>query len=481
MRVLRGVYEGPGSHGILRVAASMRGVRAVFRALPSEWHFPALLGGYARSGTAAPVTLSPVIPPFESSRAPGDFAGDLSAAVRRHAPDAVLVARSDTALISGEEPPEMSFPPDRRTGRSPKLVRSDWESPEVGEVEAANLALLELVQAFANRPRSRTKEPSVNLFGAPVLEPLAAAELAEMERLLGLIGVEINAVVPLGAGAEDLARLPRAWASVVLHREFGEAASLYLQDEFKIPRVAAPILGAVGTGAALRSIGELCSLDASDVNRVIWGELANTARLPWYARITPPEVLEGRRVAVFGDLTYALGLGYTCARELGMEVIWSGTYLLHMERDFMWRAEAFTDEAFATDDPDEVAARAESSRPDLLIGTALEAPVADSLGIPFLELCPPRSHHPLSPAPLMGYAGTGAIADALDAALRRHRSEPPPAGDNLPWNEDALEELRRIPPFLRGRARRLAEEHARRAGASAVTREILQESRTRGR
>ena len=40
MKLLRGVYEGPESHGILRVAASIRGVHAVLRALPGETYFP---------------------------------------------------------------------------------------------------------------------------------------------------------------------------------------------------------------------------------------------------------------------------------------------------------------------------------------------------------------------------------------------------------------------------------------------------------
>ena len=50
MRLLRGVYEGPGSHGVLRIAASMRGVHAVVRGLPTEGYFPALFGATERVG-----------------------------------------------------------------------------------------------------------------------------------------------------------------------------------------------------------------------------------------------------------------------------------------------------------------------------------------------------------------------------------------------------------------------------------------------
>ena len=108
MRLLRGVYEGPGSHGILRVAASMRGVHAVLRALPSEGYFPALYGARERSGEAAPVSLSPLRGMSEDSWGPGDLARDLSSVVRRHPEtEAIILARSEAALLSGEEAPEI--------------------------------------------------------------------------------------------------------------------------------------------------------------------------------------------------------------------------------------------------------------------------------------------------------------------------------------------------------------------------------------
>ena len=107
MRLLRGVYEGPGSHGVLRVAASMRGVHAVLRALPGEGYFPALYGARERTGEAAPVTLSPLWEKPEGSWGPGDLTRDLMNAVRRHPEtEAVILARSEAALLSGEPIPE---------------------------------------------------------------------------------------------------------------------------------------------------------------------------------------------------------------------------------------------------------------------------------------------------------------------------------------------------------------------------------------
>jgi light-independent protochlorophyllide reductase subunit B len=48
----------------------------------------------------------------------------------------------------------------------------------------------------------------------------------------------------------------------------------------------------------------------------------------------------------------------------------------------------------------------------------------------------------------------------------------------MQWTDEALQEASAVPLFLRGRARRLAEERARRQGSGEVTREIFLESRS---
>ena len=480
MKILRGIYEGPGSHGILRVAASMRGVRAVFRAYPEEGYFPALYGAWTRTGEPAPISLSSIREAPDGSWTPGDLARDLRGIARRYPEaEALLFARSEAALLSDEVAPILALPEHPKTGSSPKVVSCDWESLAVREIEASDIALLDLVKAYAQR-QPRSPAPTVNIFGPPVFGPNAAAEVEEIERLLSLIGIGVNARVPLGASVEDLGRLPRAWANIVLYREVAESASLYLQDEFRMPRVTTPPIGSVGTGAVLRTTGELCSLDPKWVQRTVWAELARTAKLPWYARLAVPENLRGRRVALFGDFTYTTGLGYALAREVGLEVAWAGTYLKHLEKDFLFHADTFTDEAFLEDDPEAVAARVEETGPDLLVGTHLEEEVADALDIPFLPLLPPVFDHPFVERPLVGYAGSSELADALDSVLRapRRARREEPAARGPEWTEEALSELEEIPAFLRGRARRLAEEHAHALDSSEVTPEILEESRS---
>jgi light-independent protochlorophyllide reductase subunit B len=243
--------------------------------------------------------------------------------------------------------------------------------------------------------------------------------------------------------------------------------------------VTTPMVGAAGTGAALRTIGELCHLTPKKVQQAVWAELARTAKLPWYARLYKPETFRDRRVAIFGDFTYPLGLGYALAREVGLKVAACGTYLGHLERDFLFHAHTFTDEAFVEDDPEEVATRIEASDPDLVVGTYLEEGIAESLNVPFLPLCSPVAYSPFAAQPLMGYTGSSVLADALDGALGQTEEEEPETVEvmDMPWTDEALEDLAEIPPFLRGRARRLAEVRARESDSTEVTREIFLESR----
>src|SRR5919112_2873109 len=444
MKILRGVYEGPGSHGILGIAASMSGVHAVLRAYPGEWYFPALYGAWTRTGQPAPVTLSPVRDRPGGSWTAGDLAQDLSGVVRRR-PEAetLIFARSEAALLSDEGAPILALPENPKTGFSPKLVTCDWESPSTREAEAADLSLAELVKAHAQQvPKSPS--PTVNLLGPTAFGPNATAEYDEIERTLRLVGVGVNVRVPLGATVEDLSQLPRAWANVVFCREAAESTSLYMQDVFGMPRITTPPVGSVGTGAVLRAVGQMCSLDPKLVRRAVWAELSRTTMLPWYARLAVPETFRGCRVALFGDLTYTTGLGYTLSREVGLEVAWAGTYLAHLEKDFLFHAHTFTEDAFVEDDPEAVAARVEATAPDLLVGTQLEREVAEALDVPFLPLCPPVFEHPFVEKPLMGYAGSSVLADALEVVPREQRgpSEKPEVTARTPeWTEEALEEL----------------------------------------
>jgi light-independent protochlorophyllide reductase subunit B len=477
VKLLRGVYEGPQSHGILRVAASIRGVHALLRALPGEAYFRVLYAARERTGEMAPVTLSPLREESDDSITPGNLARDLSGVVRRHPKtEIVILARSEVSLLSGDTIPT-TLPEVEGAGRSPELVAFPWERPGMRETEAAELALEDLIRARMQDRPERSPYPTVNLFGPPIFGPGAAAEYAEVERLLEMIGVEVNARVPLGANTADLGRLPRAWANVLLYREVGESATLYLQDKLGMPRVTTPMIGAAGTGAVLRAVGELFQLDPRSVQRTIWAELARTAKLPWYARLEPPETFQNRRVALFGDFTYPLGLGYALAREVGLQITICGTYLTHLERDFLFHANSFTEGAFVEDDPDEVAARIEAAKPDLIIGTYLEERVADSLGVPLLPLCPPVADRPFVGRPLMGYAGASVLADELHNVLRQKGMEPTREA-GMQWTDEALREAAAVPLFLRGRARRLAEERARRQGSGEVTREIFLESRS---
>jgi light-independent protochlorophyllide reductase subunit B len=483
MKILRGVYEGPGSHGILRIAASINGIHAVLRAYPGEWYFPALYGSWTRTGEPAPVTLSPVRDRPGGSWAPGDLAQDLSGVVRRR-PEAetLIFARSEAALLSGEGAPILALPENPKTGLSPKLVTCEWESPSIREAEATDLSLAELVKAHAQHgPKSPS--PTVNLFGPAAFGPNATAEYDEVERTLRLVGVGVNVRAPLGATVEDLSQLPRAWANVVLCRETAESTSLYLQDVFGMPRVTTPPVGSVGNGGGLEGrrptvlpgpeVGA-----AGGVGGASPDDQAAMVRSAGRARDLPgaPRGPLRRPYLHDGSGLYA-GPGGRPGGSVGGYVPRAPGERLSLPRPHVHRRGVRRGRPRGRRRP------FEETAPDLLVGTHLEREVAEALDMPFLPLCPPIFEHSFAEKPVMGYVGSTILADALEGALReprsRVRAEPSRSAPRVPeWTEEALEELEEIPAFLRGRARRLAEEHARTLDSPEVTPEILEESRS---
>jgi light-independent protochlorophyllide reductase subunit B len=411
------------------------------------------------------------------SLSPGNLERDLTRAAMSHpSTKTVMLVHSETSLLAKEEPPSPTLPPHPETGEETKLVTCGKITAGTGEHEAADLALEALVRAHATET-DRSPTPTVNVFGPPLLTPSAAAEYAETVRLLALIGVEVNATLPLGASVDDLSQLSKAWANVLLYREVGDSATLYLQNTFGTPRVTTPMIGAAGTGSVLRAIGSLCEIDSNKIQRVIWSELGQTAKLPWFSRLVPPEDLRNKRIAVFGDLTYTIGLGYALTREVGVDIACVGTYLEHLEHAFLFHTNSFTDQSFVTGNPEEAAVRLEDADPDVIIGTRLEREVAAALGVPFLPLCAPAGAKAFVERPLMGYAGSSVLADLLEDALQRGTERPKNSSRDLPWTDEALEGLEEVPGFLRGRTRRLAEEYAKESHAAEITRDILERSR----
>ncbi len=215
--------------------------------------------------------------------------------------------------------------------------------------------------------------------------------------------------------------------------------------------------------------------------------------------------------------------------ELGFKVVGLGTYSREFAREVREAAHACGAEALIADDYLEVEAKVAELQPELVLGTQMERHIAKRLGIPCAVISAPAhvQDFPARYSPQMGFEGANVLFDSwvhpLMMGLEEHlltmfREDPefhdrarpshlgvvgdspvrtatrdamigsdttPPRATEAPtddvtltlWSADAEQELKKIPFFVRGRARGNTETFARERGLTTITVGTLYEAK----
>jgi light-independent protochlorophyllide reductase subunit B len=239
--------------------------------------------------------------------------------------------------------------------------------------------------------------------------------------------------------------------------------------------------------------------------------------------------LTGKRVFVFGDATHAVAAARVAATELGFKVVGLGTYSREFARDVREAAALYGVEALISDDYLEVEAAISSANPELVLGTQMERHIAKRLGLPCAVISAPVhvQDFPARYSPQMGFEGANVLFDTWvhplmmgleehligmfrgdfefhedaapshlgGAAVRpaaaapataaqiempveeSHKQEGPAAAIPAAWAPDAEKELRKIPFFVRGKARRNTERYAQDHSVPVITIETLYDAK----
>jgi light-independent protochlorophyllide reductase subunit B len=297
----------------------------------------------------------------------------------------------------------------------------------------------------------------------------------------------------------------------VLYPEIASSAAQWLERAFGQPRVkTVPI----GVGATRDFVAEVAALAGVDPAAVLAGA---PSRLPWYSRSVDSTYLTGKRVFVFGDATHAIAAARIAAEEIGFTVAGLGTYSREFAREVREAAKRYAIEPLITDDYLEVEAKVAELQPELVLGTQMERHIAKRLGIPCAVISAPVhvQDFPARYSPQMGFEGANVIfdtwvhplmmgleehllgmfredfefhADAAPSHLggaavgRREESAPAmpapaPAAECPPWAADAEKELRKVPFFVRGKARRNTERFAADRGVATITVDTLYDAK----
>ncbi len=545
MQLTRWTYEGPPHVGAMRIATSMEGVHYVLHAPQGDTYADLLFTMIERRDRRPPVTYTT----FQARDLGGSTAELVTRAaaeaVARFQPRALLVGESCTAellqdqagtLVQGMDLPIPVVPLELPSYSK----KENWGAAETLYQLVRRLLVHRVPAPGTPRPaRDPQRRPSANLLGPTVLGFRCRDDVIEITRLLGELGIDVNAVVPLNATLEDIARLPDADFNIDLYPEISGTTAAWLQRTFGMPCAKTVPMGLSATREFVAEVAKLAGVDPAPVlgreRPGAAGFDSSKSRLAWYARSVDSTYLTGKRVFVFGDATHAVAAARIAAEEMGFTVVGLGTYSRELARPVRDAARTYGIEPLITDDYLEVEKAIADAAPELVLGTQMERHIAKRLGIACAVISTPMHVQdvPARYSPVFGFEGANVLFDAwvhpLVMGLEEHLlqmfrddfefhddappshlgaaadaratgpevapaasasepvaviaeapavAEPAAATDaTVPWAVEAERELRKIPFFVRGKARRNTERYAHERGVKTITVETLYDAK----
>jgi light-independent protochlorophyllide reductase subunit B len=367
-----------------------------------------------------------------------------------------------------------------------------------------------------------------NILGPCALGFRHRDDVTEVTKLLGQLGIGINVVAPLGATPADIARLPDADFNILLYPEIGGEAAKWLEKTYGMPTVRTVPIGVGATAEFVEEVAKLAGVDPRPVLDAAESRLPWYSRSVDSTYLTAKRVFifgdATHAIAAAQVASEELGFevcGLGCynrefARELraaavlyGVEPLITDDHLevemaiqalqpelvlgTQMERHIAKRLRipcaVISAPVHVQDFPARHSPQMGFEGANVIFDSWVHPLVmgleehllamfrddpefSDEAGASHLSSSPARGWGPLAEPVVEGPAAT---ADGADAPLRsaplHHASHGPPprAGEELGlWTTDAEAELRKIPFFVRGKARRNTEAFAAAQGRASI-------------
>jgi light-independent protochlorophyllide reductase subunit B len=519
----------------MRVATAMKDVHYVLHAPQGDTYADLLFTMIERLPRRPPVTYTT----FQARDLGGDTAELFKEAARdaheRFKPNAMLVGASCTAELIQDDPGGLAL----ALNLPIPVVALELPAYQRKENWGAAETFYHLVRSLVPGQHQRTpmagRAAVCNILGPTALGFRHRDDTKEIRALLQEIGIQVNVVAPLDASVADIRNIPQADFNVVLYPELGRTAALWLQRQFDQPFTQCVPYGVNGTLDFIAEVRELAGMGNTEATRQAY---LQNSRARWYAKSVDSTYLTGKRVFVFGDATHAIAAARVAHQEMGFEVVGLGTYSREFAREVREAAKLYGVEALITDDYLDVEDQVKALQPELLLGTQMERHIAKRLGIPCTVISAPMhvQDFPARYAPQMGFEGANVLFDtwvhplmmgleehllgmfredfefhdgaapshlgsghgtpvspmkvvSADTLAEVHLSqqdeqiELPAASaaseraDSTDWAPEAEKELKKIPFFVRGKARRNTELFARERGVSRITVETMYEAK----
>lgn len=463
MKLAYWMYAGPAHIGTLRVATSFKNVHAIMHAPLGDDYFNVMRSMLEREKEFTPVTTSVVDRHVLARGSQEKVVDNITRKDKEESPDLIILTPTCTSSILQED--LHNFAERAALESTCDVLLADVNHYRVNELQAADRTLAQVIRFYTesqipefithnqkNPHPARTTKPSANLIGFFTLGFHNSHDCKELIKLLNLLGVEINLVLPSapdskqlgdqkeGTRVTELKKLPNAWFNIVPYREIGLMSAQYLETNFQMPFISITPMGVCETKAFISEVQTLVEKmtreyeTIKNINTTVTTHLGSPivhapdlvnkilesgSQASWFARSIDCQNLTGKRACVFGDATHAVAMTKILVREMGIHVLCVGTYCKHDADWFREQIEnavgGLADEILITDDHTSVADMIIRLAPDAIFGTQMERHIGKRLGIPCGVISAPVhiQNFPCSAKPFLGIEGTNQIADLI--------------------------------------------------------------------
>ncbi|MEB3293265.1 MAG: ferredoxin:protochlorophyllide reductase (ATP-dependent) subunit B [Synechococcales bacterium] len=499
MKLAYWMYAGPAHIGTLRIASSFKNVHAIMHAPLGDDYFNVMRSMLERERDYTPVTASIVDRHVLAQGSQEKVVDNITRMDREERPDLLILTPTCTSSILQED--LKNFCDRAQLDAKGDVLLADVNHYRVNELQAADRTLQQIVQFYIDKarkkqelPTGKTEKPSVKIIGISTLAFHNNHDCTELKKLMQDLGIEVNAVIPEGALVHELKHLPRAWFNLVPYRELGLMTANYLQQEFGMPYVDITPMGVVETARCIRAIQTVLNQQGVtvDYEAFIDQQTRFVSQAAWFSRSIDCQNLTGKKAVVYGDATHAAAITKILAREMGIHVLWSGTFCKYDEEWFRQQVSEYCDEVIISEDHAYVGDRIAQTEPAAIFGTQMERHVGKRLNIPCGVISAPIhiQNFPVGYRPMVGYEGTNQLVDLIynsfTLGMEDHLLEIFGGHDtkeaitkgissesDMTWSKDGLAELNKIPGFVRGKVKRNTEKFACDRQIAVITAEVL--------
>lgn len=292
-----------------------------------------------------------------------------------------------------------------------------------------------LVDELMEEPKEKIPE-SVNLVGITFDDYNWREDVAELKRILNLLGIRVIGILSIADSIQELRNAPMAEMNVVLSDENGFKIAKYMKGKFRIPYIChdQPLpYGVESTNQWVTQIAsafnkeklaqEVMAKECKEAyGKLVW-KMAGYNQQRWFTELP---------VGIFMDATRAIGITKYISGELLMEpVLISLRSMGPNSKSFLNRVleeEGLKPRILERPDLNEQAEAIKASAIDMAFGSTLEMAICQRAGIKsFIGISTPIYHKAyVDERPFMGYRGSTALyEEILNERLRLYFSGVP--------------------------------------------------------